>query len=391
MINWIILKSKSRGTDYGVGTFITQLSNELANRENVKVYVLEIGDTPNKSFSLNQKNGITTIEIPVPYNAKEANTKSYQEKNSRNISRIISQYIPQEGYNIIHMNFVSQFFIATDLKKSLNGKIIFTQHLFINSEKLDNEHFDIEFETYAVVDLIITVTQHGIEHLTGKGVDAKKIQCIYNGIDPKHFNKKLQEDIKKKYQLTEDEKLVLYSGRLDPIKGLEYLCKAMDNLTKKIPNCRLVIAGDGDFKSLIKSARAFSANICYLGFIPFVDVVALYQQADIGVIPSLEEHCSYVALEMLNCGLPVVASNLGGLKEIFIHNKNALLANTVEDKGNMYGVAPEVKQLENHIFTLLTDESLRLRLGMNAKIRANSIFTSEIMADNYLQTINNLI
>lgn len=391
MINWIILKSKNRGTDYGVGTFITQLSNGLANRENIKVYILEFGDPLNKSFSLIQKNGVTVIKIPLPYNTKEASTKSYQEKFSRNISRIISQYIPQENQNIIHMNFVIQIFTASSLKKLLNGKIIFTQHHFITKEKFDKDYYDIEFDTYKNADQIITVTQHGITHLTGKGVDAQKIQCIYNGVDPKHFNKKVEEDIKKKNRLPEHEKLILYSGRLDPIKGLEYLCQAMDDLIKKIPNCRLVIAGDGDYDSLIKSARRFSANISYLGLIPFEDVVALYQQADIGVISSLEEQCSYVALEMLSCGLPVVASNLGGLKEIFVHNENARLINTIEDKKNMYGIAPDVKQLASDMLELLTNDSLRLEFGKRAKQRANSLFTTEIMVNNYLQTINNLV
>lgn len=384
------MKSKNRGTDYGVGTFIKEFTSGLSSKQNVKVFILEIGITSSKPSCSTQQNGITIIKIPIPPKTKETGPKSIQEKLARNISRIVSQLIPKENVNVIHMNYVFQYFIATDLKKALNAKLIFTQHLFIMGQKAEGSYFDMEFQTYESADRIITVTQHGKEHLIEKGVDAKKIKCIYNGIDPAHFNKTIKEDIKKKYGLPQQDKLILYSGRIDSIKGLDYLCQATVRLVKKMPDCRLVIAGDGDFKTLIESARKISANISFLGFIPFEDVVALYQQADIGVIPSLEEHCSYVALEMLHCGLPVVASKLGGLKEIFIHDENAFLADTIIDNKNMYGIAPDVEKLEKQLFTLLSDESKRNIFTENALKRASNMFTSNTMVNHYLQTLNTL-
>ena len=387
--NWIILKSKDRGIDYGVGTFIKQLSHGLAVRKEINVFVIEIGITGSKSFTIRKQDGITIHEIPLEENTKGVDSKKNQEKLSRNITRVVSQYIPKCDITVIHMNYLFQYFIGIELRRALNGKLIFTQHVFTLDEKVGNNFFDTEYHTYQLVDKIITVTKHGKDHLVKKGVEASKIEVIYNGIDPTHFNTK-NNDILEKYGLERNEKIILYSGRIDLIKGLDYLCDAFELLLEKIPGCRLVIAGNGNFESLIKKARKFSANISYLGFIPFEDVVALYHVADIGVIPSLEEHCSYVALEMLHCGLPVVASNLGGLKEIFIHGENSLLADTITDKSNMYGVSPEVKQLTNHIYKLLSDEKLRAEFSGNAIIRANEKFTLDIMITNYIQTIKNL-
>jgi glycosyltransferase involved in cell wall biosynthesis len=85
-----------------------------------------------------------------------------------------------------------------------------------------------------------------------------------------------------------------------------------------------------------------------------------------------------------------VASNLGGLKEIFIHGQNALLADTIADKSNLYGVSPEVKQLTNHMHKLLSDKNLKTEFSRNAVIRANEKFTLNIMITNYIQTIINL-
>lgn len=387
--NWIILKSKDRGIEYGVGTFIKQLSHGLAARKEINVFVLEIGITGSKSFTIRKQDGINILEIPLEENTKGVDSKKNQEKLSRNITRVVSQYIPKCDVTAIHMNYLFQYFIGVELRRALNGKLIFTQHVFTLDEKVGSNFFDTENHTYQLVDKIITVTKHGKDHLVKKGVEADKIEVIYNGIDPGHFSTK-NNYIKEKYGLGRNEKIILYSGRIDPIKGLDYLCDAFKLLLEKIPGCRLVIAGNGNFESLITKARAFSANISYLGFIPFEDVVALYHEADIGIIPSLEEHCSYVALEILHCGLPVVASNLGGLKEIFVHGQNALLADTIADKTNMYGVSPEVKQLTNHIYKLLSDEKLRTEFSGNAIIRANEKFTLGIMITNYIQTIKNL-
>lgn len=387
--NWIILKSKDRGIEYGVGTFIKQLSHGLAARKEINVFVLEIGITGSKSFTISKQDGITVLEIPLEENTKGIDSKKRQEKLSRNIARVVIQYIPTDCKNVIHMNYLFQYFVAHELKKILIGKIFFTQHVFTKEQLIEEDYFDIEFQTYVLVDKIITVTKHGKDHLVKKGVEASKIEVIYNGIDPGLFSTK-NNYIKEKYGLDRNEKIILYSGRIDPIKGLDYLCDAFELLIEKISDCRLVIAGNGNFESLIKKASTFSANISYIGFIPFEDVVALYHKADIGVIPSLEEHCSYVALEMLHCGLPIVASNLGGLKEIFIHGQNALLADTIADKTKMYGVSPEVNQLTNHMHKLLSDETLRTEFSRNAKIRANEQFTLDLMINNYIQTVKGL-
>ena len=165
---------------------------------------------------------------------------------------------------------------------------------------------------------------------------------------------------------------------------------AMGQLIKKIPNCRLVMAGNGNFESIINLTKNFSWNISFLGFIPFEDVVSLCHESDIGVIPSLREQCSYVALEMLHSGLPVVASDIDGLKEIFVHNENALLTSMIPDTENGHGIAPDVEQLENNMFNLLTNDEMRAKFSQNALKRANNMFTAGIMAENYLQTIREL-
>lgn len=382
-VNWIILKSSGRGNDYGVGTFIKQISEGLTRVEDINIYIIELGFAESRLFNIKKINGITIFEIPVPIHKNGIDSKNSQEKLARNIARVIYMCINPLNRNIIHMNYLFQYFVAKEIKDALGGTIIFTQHVFTFDQDANSGYFDVEWATYDLVDKIVTVTKHGKEHLIKKGVSADKIQVIYNGINPEYFRYK-NERIAEKYGLSREEKIILYSGRIDAIKGLDYLCLAMESLLGKMPDCRLVVAGNGNYEQLILSSRKFSGNISLLGFIPSEDIISLYQTATIGVIPSLEEHCSYVALEMLFCGLPVVASGVGGLKEIFLDNENALLVDLESVKSNPYGRAPRIDQLESNMLSLLTEDKLRASFSKNAKVRANNLFTTGIMVHNYL-------
>ncbi len=381
-MNWIIISSKNRGTDYGVGTFIKQLSHGLAQFSDIKIYVLEIGTSASNEFNVTVKSKITYLEFPSIH--KNLNTLTYQRRFARSIVRVTTPFLKKGQPNIVHLNYVFQYFIGEEFKKSIDCYLVFTQHLFLQQSAGVQALFDIESQTYSLVDRIITVTKHGKEHLINKQVDEKKIIPIYNGIDPHLFTiRNNGVNIRQKYGIDLNKRIVLYSGRIDPIKGLKYLTHSFSKLLMKLPDCCLVVAGNGDYEELIRCSRTFSSDINYLGFIPFDDLAALYQEASIGVIPSLEEHCSYVALEMLHSGLPVVASCLGGLKEIFNHNKNAFLVDVVFDQTNPFGIAPNVNQLTDYMFALLTDNQLRKKLSQNALIKAREEFSMDKMTFQY--------
>lgn len=386
--NWIIVKSKDRGTEYGVGTFIKQFSEGLGRKNDIDVFIIEIGINSIKEFVFEKKSGINYFKFPQSNYLKDLDTITNHSGYARNIVRIILPFLPNDRKTVVHLNFVFQYFIGNEFKKTIDCSLLLTQHLFISESNLNNDSFNLESRTYSLVDQIITVTNHGMEHLIKKGIKKEKITSIYNGIDPTLFgNKNSETNVRQKYGIGLKEEIILYSGRIDPIKGLKYLTLSFLRLLKKRPDCRLVIAGNGNFEELIHDANVFSSNISYLGFIPFEDLIALYQTATIGVIPSLEEHCSYVALEMLHSGLPSVASNLGGLKEIFIHNENAMLVDMIPDITNIYGFAPNIEELTNFMYKILSDEHLRKELSSNAVKRASDEFTADKMVRKYVEIL----
>ena len=97
-------------------------------------------------------------------------------------------------------------------------------------------------------------------------------------------------------------------------KGLGYLIKAFRMLLKKNPDCRLVIAGDGDLSKYIYESR-YCSKITFVGKLPHKELYLLYQIADIGVLPSLMEQCSYTVIEMLMFGLPIIGTTTPGISE----------------------------------------------------------------------------
>ncbi len=391
-INWIILSSKDRGTTYGVGTFIKNLSTGLAASANINVSVIEIGISDSNEPTIIKEAKITYFKIPsIKYPGVAPNTVGYQTKLAKSIVHFVKAHILPDSENIVHLNFVFQYFIGSEFARQMNCKIIFTQHLFIYDFPDPLKGKDIEKLTYDLVDHFVTVTQHGKVHLMKKKIPSEKITVIYNGMDHNGLIQKTEKKVLiEKYGLNENENIVLYSGRVDEIKGLEYLSKAFNLLLQSNKNCRLVIAGDGEMDNLIKWTRPFSTHVSILGFIPLADILGLYSMATIGVISSLEEHCSYVALEMMHCGLPVVATKVGGLAELFQHNQNALLVKMTKAKANQYGLIPDTEMMADCMKKLINNAEIRNLISNNSLARAKSIFTSQTMVQEYLKVASNM-
>ena len=284
------------------------------------------------------------------------------------------------------MNFAFEYFIGKEIALALNALVIFTQHITL-FDTIELGNFNIEQEVCNMADVIVTVTNNGKKHLLQKSVSPEKLVTIHNGVNLDAFNNNYtHKDIRTKFGLKKEVNLILYSGRLDTGKGLCYLFEAFKLVIKERPNCYLVLAGDGNFKEIIELARSISSHISYLGFIAFSDLLALYHESTIGVIPSLKEECSYVALEMLHCGLPVIASSVGGLKEIFTHNKEALLVETTKDSEYSFNEIPKIKQMVRYMEELLTNEQIRMQFSNNARKKAMSEFSSDIMINTILKT-----
>lgn len=163
------------------------------------------------------------------------------------------------------------------------------------------------------------------------GSKPDKIVEINNGVPctNKKILKEKQISILTKYGIASNEHVLLSLSGLRPLKGIEYLVKAMPKILSYIPNARLVLACKGGryedyIRGIVKSLRLEQ----YVKFIGFVtneeEKISLIRACDIFCKPSLLEACSVAILEAMREGKVVIASVPGGI-DIIIHNRNGLL------------------------------------------------------------------
>jgi glycosyltransferase involved in cell wall biosynthesis len=153
----------------------------------------------------------------------------------------------------------------------------------------------------------------------------EKVWIIPNAVDASKFQLSVDRNaVRARYHVGPNEKLVLYVGRLVPQKGVEFLIQAVPRIVGRFGDAKFVIVGDGWLRGHLESLADQMGQrwrINFTGFIPDSELVALMQSADVLVIPSVYEPFGIVALEGMAAGVPVVASQVGGLAEVVEHEK----------------------------------------------------------------------
>lgn len=157
---------------------------------------------------------------------------------------------------------------------------------------------------------------------------AEETTVIYNGVDSNFFSPLSKTDARSRLELDDDEGIVLFVGMLREIKGLRFLLEAVKELkANNRLTFKLLLVGDGPLKSdIITYIEQFQLDehVHLLGLKPHHEIPLYMAAADLFCLPSLNEGQPNVVLEALSCGVPVVASAVGGIPDL-ITNENGLL------------------------------------------------------------------
>jgi len=180
----------------------------------------------------------------------------------------------------------------------------------------------------------------------------QKISIIHNGVDTNTFvpAKKTAED-----------KIIriISTGRLIERKGYHFLIDAL----KGVENAQLILIGDGPEKdALAEKARAFSVAVSFEGKRDRSFIISALQKADIFVLPSQNEGMSNSVLEAMACGLPIVATDTGGTKELISEGENGMIV-----------PVGEVASLKVALLSLCNDKKLREKMGNASRSRAEKM------------------
>ena len=169
--------------------------------------------------------------------------------------------------------------------------------------------------------IMATTEREKEELIVYYGASPGKISVIPCGVNLELFQPVDREIAKQKLDLA-DDKIILFVGRIEPLKGVEQLLKAMPYL-QNIQGIRLVIIGGDEYSQHeIEKLQKLSGDlhiqdsVTFLGLIKHEQLPYFYSAADACVIPSYYESFGLVALESLACGTPVVATDVGNLKSV---------------------------------------------------------------------------
>ncbi|MCK5642949.1 MAG: glycosyltransferase family 4 protein, partial [Gammaproteobacteria bacterium] len=272
------------------------------------------------------------------------------------IAGMVEKYISIDKLDLLHSHGGLIQMAAAKVQKTTHLPLVMTAHsLEINRPRPDNFSILMEQNVVDRVDRFIAVSESIRKELNQTfGIGNSKISVIPNGVDTTVFKHQDADDTRRKYQL-DDRFVVLFVGRDDPQKGVEYLVKAVKKLAVQIPQIMLVIVGQQD--------TYFDKHILSIPRVSKSELVKLYSLSDVFVLPSIYEPFGIVLLEAMACETPCIGSRVGGIPDIIDHDKTGLLVEPESDE-----------ELSDAIAKLYYDSDKRYSMGKNGRERAISCF-----------------
>ena len=265
------------------------------------------------------------------------NTFTIPIKKLKNPSFMLSALIKTKfgkNYDIIHAHhpMAALAFKGSSAKKVVTFHGVFSNQIGIlhgkTAQNLSNKY---EKNALKWADAITTGSKESFDYYSNQGYEP---HYIPNAIELDS----LSLDINQKY-----EKQIIFVGRLSKEKGIESLIQLSEILPK---NIHLVIVGSGPLENEIKKISIKHSNIDFLGFLPKNKVIPLIRGSFALLQPSFAEGISTTILEAMACKIPIIASNLGGNKELVIDNENGFLI----DPQNINEINEKITELsENKI------------------------------------------
>ena len=263
-----------------------------------------------------------------------------------------NQIIAEEGkFDIIHAHDWLVAYAAKALKESYDMPIVSTIHateagrnsgIHDETQRYIN---DTEWMlTYESTEVIVNSNYMKSELQRLFGLPFEKINVVPNGVNLGIFSGIERDyEFRRKFAM-DNEKIILFIGRLVYEKGVQHLIAAMPKILSKYNDAKLVIAGKGGMLDELKAqakALGIENKVYFAGYMNGKDVQKMYKAADVSVFPSTYEPFGIVALEAMLSENPIVVSDIGGLNEIVQHKENGMKSYA----GNANSIADSVLEL----------------------------------------------
>ena len=338
---------------------------------------------------------VTYRDGEVPYYEDDKGVKAYRVDNymiqpnnfidwilqlNFNMVERASQIIAEQGkFDVIHAHDWLVANAAKTLKHSFDIPIVATIHATEAGRnsgiREPNQKYINDTEwmlTYEANEVIVNSNYMKSEVQRLFGLPFEKINVVPNGVNLNKFTGMDRDySFRRKYAM-DNEKIILFMGRLVYEKGVQNLIAAMPKVLASYHDAKLVIAGKGGMLDELKAQADYlgiSNKVYFAGYMNGKDVERMYKAADISVFPSTYEPFGIVALEGMLAERPIVVSDAGGLGEIVEHRVTGMKSYC----GNPNSIA-------DSILELLFNPELCDNIVKNAKIKVKENYNWQKIA-----------
>lgn len=331
-MNYYIVNNASRASNYGIGTYVKQLTYALRMISDIKITIIDLCSDV-REFTITTDDGIYRFQFPGTSEGNES------ESYCRGIYCILAQTIKEFSNAVFQFNYFQHYPLAFAIKAHFpHVRILFAVHylgwcfdlkgnvsLFrkiINSEGEPSKKEAMVKADYSrskkflhLADQIIVLSAFCKKLLIEDyKISKEKIRLIYNGIAP--IDQCLSGEAAKRLSPPKAGKSLLYVGRLDEIKGVDFLIKAFSKVLLKNKALHLYVVGDGNYNHLLGLCEGFWSNVTFTGRISKEVLSSIFDGVCLGVLPSFHEQCSYSAIEFMQRGIPFIGTDSTGLSEM---------------------------------------------------------------------------
>ncbi len=294
--------------------------------------------------------------------------------------------IKKKNINLIHAHWMlPQGLVGVFLKKIFGVPLLVTIHgsdLFA----LKNKFFQSLQRYVAKNSDFITVNTEATKNELVRRFPkySEKIKTIPMGVNSDIFKKRAVKKPRKYIK----NKIILFVGRLSDQKGLQYLIRSMDDVSRYDSSVKLLVIGEGPYKKTLRRIihnKKLENHVEFLGSLPTVGVARYHNYANIFVMPSLAtktgtEALGLALLEAMSSGCTVVGTNIGGIPFAIKDEKNGLL---VRQK--------DPHDLAHAIITLLKNKKKSRQLGKNAAVFVRKNYSWQKVSRDFLKLYNEIL
>ena len=354
----------------GISKVVYDLSHKMVKEGN-EVTVVTYKEGDNVKYYENDK-GVEVYRVDN-YMIRPNNFIDWIMQLNFNMITKANEIINKNGkFDVIHAHDWLVAYSAKSIKESYNIPLISTIHATesgrnsgIHDETqryINDSEWMLTYESSEVI-VNSNYMKNEVQRLFGLPYD--KINVIPNGVNLQLFsNVNVDYDFRRQYAM-DNEKIILYVGRLVYEKGVQNLIAAMPKVLDRYHDSKLIICGRGGMIDELREQVKYLGienKVYFAGYCDSKKMQKMYKCADVAVFPSTYEPFGIVAIESMLSGTPTIVSDVGGLNEIIEHGVTG-----------MKSYAGNANSIADSVLSLLFDPKLCANISQNAikKVREN--------------------